>query len=178
MSEELIRADNLTLKERAHGDILEALIVVGKQLIIDCLKELEQVVKQFSFYSSACIFSLNVQSFMKEFEEKYIYFLPSEVEGFHTKLCEVFNKYKRAISKYCAYSNIEATKFLITYGSKKTLILWEYEEGNIVYRQFKTKLEMTTFIDEEKKYYNKCELEEKSETSSITPSEPLGGGYA
>ena len=178
LSDELIRADNLIVKERAHSDIIEALIVVGKQLVIDCLKDLEQVVKDFHFYSNynAQIFSLNVQTFMKEFEEKYIYFLPSEVEAFHIKLCEVFNKYKCAISKYCAYSNIEATKFLITYGSKKTLILWEYEEGNIVYRQFKTKSEMTTFIDEEKKYYDKCELEEKSQVSKASQA-PLGGGY-
>ena len=165
LSDELIKADNLNMKERAHCDILEALVVVGKQLFIDCLKELENVVKEFQF--SSYINSKmnddtklsNIKYFLKTFETHHIFFLPCELERYQRTIHNVFEKYKTAISKYCAYSNIESIKFLITYGSKKTLTMWNYFEGAVDHCQFKTKGEMVFYIKTFQDFYDSVDAE-------------------
>lgn len=137
LSEELIRNDNLNMKERAHSDILEALVVVGKQIMIDCMKELESVMKDYPFVSYIeskmgfiAIDDKKVRlDFIKKFATHYEFFTPEELEQFIKKFYAILIKYKNAISKYCAYSNIESIKFLMTYGSKKTLVLWNYING-------------------------------------------------
>ena len=159
LSDELIKADNLNMKERAHCDILEALVIVGKQLFIDCLKELEDVVKEFPFASyinSKMDADNNVSTkyFVKTFETHHIFFLPCELEKYQRKIHEIFEKYKTAISKYCAYSNIESIKFLITYGSKKTLTMWNYFAGAVDHYQFKTKGEMVLYMKSFQEYYD------------------------
>lgn len=159
LSDELIKADNLNMKERAHCDILEALVIVGKQLFIDCLKELEDVVKEFQFssYINSKMDADNNAStkyFVKTFETHHIFFLPHELERYQRKIHGIFQKYKTAISKYCAYSNIESIKFLITYGSKKTLTMWNYFAGAVDHCHLKTKGEMVFYMKTFQEYYD------------------------
>ena len=180
LSDELIKADNLNMKERAHCDILEALVIVGKQLFIDCLKELEDVVKEFQFSSyinSKMDADNNVSTkyFVKTFETHHIFFLPCELERYQRKIYGIFEKYKTAISKYCAYSNIESIKFLITYGSKKTLTMWNYFAGAVDHYQFKTKGEMVLYMKSFQEYYdtvNEVTQNEvtQNEVNEVTPT--------
>jgi len=167
LAEELIRFDNLNMKERAHSDILEALVVVGKQIMIDCMNELESVMKDFPFvsyidskmtvYDSKMVVSDNGRiEFMKNLATNYVFFTPGELELFVNKILAILTKYKNAISKYCAYSNIEAIKFLITYGSKKTLVMWNYIDGGVDYEQFKTKGEMVKSMSNFQAFYDGC----------------------
>jgi hypothetical protein len=174
LAEELIKTDNLNMKERAHCDILEALVVVGKQLFIDCLKDLEAVVKdfQFSTYINTKMNDdtklSNIKYFLKTFETHYIFFLPCELERYQKTIHSVFEKYKTAISKYCAYSNIESIKFLITYGSKKTLAMWNYFEGSVDHRQFKTKGEMVFYMKMFQEFYDSVDNEVLASASETT----------
>ena len=164
LSEELIRYDNLNMKERAHSDILEALVVVGKQIMIDCMKELESVMKDFPllyYIDSKMDFITNHDKktrldFIKNFATHYAFFTPEELEQFIKKVYAILIKYKNAISKYCAYSNIESIKFLMTYGSKKTLVLWNYIDGGVDYEQYKTKGEMLLSITQFQTFYDGC----------------------
>ncbi len=160
LSDELIRIDNLNMKDRAHCDILEALVVVGKQLMIDCMKEIENVAKNFPFYPlfNTKIDELNMSGskWVKEFLIISNNLVPEEITLFQKNLHSVFEKYKIAISKYCAYSNIESIKFLITYGSKKTLVIWNYFDGCTDYCQFKTKGEMVESMNNFKTFFDSC----------------------
>jgi hypothetical protein len=170
LSEELIRYDNLNMKDQAHCDILEALVVVGKQIMIDCMNELQSVVKDYPFVSyidsKMNIHNIERVSFLKNFATHHIFFLPHEVENYLKKLHAILTKYKNAISKYCAYSNIESIKFLITYGSKKTLVLWNYFDGCVDNMQFKTKAEMIQHISQYQAFYESC-----SESNEIVENE-------
>lgn len=159
LAEELIKMDNLNMKERAHSDILEALVVVGKQIVIDCIKDLEATAKDFPFISDINSkfdndTNLSQISFLQKFVKHYVLFLPQELERYQREIHSIFIKYKKAISKYCAYSNIESIKFLMTYGSKKTLVMWNYYNMCIDHCQFKTKGEMVLYIKEYQEFYN------------------------
>jgi hypothetical protein len=94
--------------------------------------------------------------FIKKFATHYAFFTPEELEQFIKKVYAILIKYKNAISKYCAYSNIESIKFLMTYGSKKTLILWNYIDGGVDHSQFKTKGEMLESITHFQTFYDGC----------------------
>ena len=162
LSNDLIRSDYLNMKERAHCDIIEALVMVGKQIVIDCMKEIEAKSLMFphsSFISNKFDYDRNVSQikFMKAYAKEQIMFLPQEIESYQNSIHRVFTKYKLAISKYCAYSNIEAINFLITYGSKKTLTMWNYIDGCVDHYQFKNKSEMVSTIKEFKEYLDSHE---------------------
>lgn len=103
-------------KDIAHRDILEALIVVGKQILIDCMRELEST--QIDYLS----------------------------DEYGLWLITMLKKYKKAIIDYCAYSQIETVKFLMNYNSKKTICIWDIEEENQTNMQFKTRTQMTEHI--------------------------------
>jgi hypothetical protein len=152
------------MKERAHCDILEALVVVGKQIMIDCMNELESVVKDYPFISymeSKMDLKDNMThhekiDFLNNFATHYVFFSPPEIEKYLKTIHAILSKYKDAVSKYCAYSNIESIKFLITYGSKKTLVLWNYFDATVDNMQFKTKTEMVQSISEFQTFYDSC----------------------
>jgi len=164
LANELIRVDNLNMKERAYCDILEALVVVGKQIVIDCLRELENEVNQN--YPNSIVFNLSVDpdkkkrderpdtelGFLKHFVKNCVMFLPCELARFHSNVCGIFAKYKAAINKYCAYSNMESIKFLMTYNSKKSLIFWDYDQQTIDRRTFRNKSEMIASMT----YFREC----------------------
>ncbi len=78
------------------------------------------------------------------------------MELFVNKILAILTKYKNAISKYCAYSNIESIKFLMTYGSKKTLVMWNYIDGGVDHEQYKTKGEMVKTMNNFQAFYDGC----------------------
>ena len=168
LSNELIRNDMLNMKDRAHADIAEALVMVGKQMIIDCSKELDAVV---SSYTNRLFINRKFENdpgitgykFIKQFDEYKNMFFPSEMEKFQKEIEQVLVKYKVAISKYCAYSNIESIKFLITYGSKKRMVMWNYIYGCAEHHQFKSKSEMVSAIKEFQNFYNDVKPEDEDE---------------
>jgi len=121
LGEMLVNNDNANAKQSAHRDILEALIVVGKQLLIDCMLDVERL---------PCVY-----------DNKYI-----------DDLTAILNKYKKAITEYCAYSQIETIKYLMTYNSKKTVCFWDIDSDMLNHMQFKTKTEMTEHIEYIQKY--------------------------
>jgi hypothetical protein len=169
LSDELIRIDNLNMKDRAHCDILEALVIVGKQLMIDCMKEMENVAKNFPlatlFNTKIDELNLSGTKWVKEFLTISNNLVPEEITLFQKSLHSIFEKYKIAISKYCAYTNIESIKFLITYGSKKTLVTWNYFDGCTDYCQFKTKGEMVEAMNNFKIFFDSC--------NNGVPKEPI-----
>ncbi len=103
-------------KDIAHRDIIEALIVVGKQLMIECMREIENK--------------------NHEYTNEYGYWLKA-----------MLTKYKKAIIDYTVYSQIETIKFLITYNTKKTICIWDIEDGAQTNMQFKTRTQMNEHID-------------------------------
>ena len=115
MAERLIELDSAISKDTAHRDIVEALVVVGKQIIIDCMRELQTVTDNY---------------------------VTDDFPQHSTDIYNVLVKYKKAIIDYCAYSQIETIKFLITYGSKRTVCSWNLEDGGMDNMQYKTKTEM------------------------------------
>jgi hypothetical protein len=110
----------------------------------------------------------NIKYFLKTFETHYIFFLPCELERYQKTIHSVFEKYKTAISKYCAYSNIESIKFLITYGSKKTLAMWNFFEGSVDHRQFKTKGDMVFYMKMFQDFYDSVDNEVLASASETT----------
>jgi hypothetical protein len=75
-----------------------------------------------------------------------------ELARFHSNISGIFAKYKAAINKYCAYSNMESIKFLMTYNSKKALIFWDYDQQTFDRRTFKNKSEMIASMT----YFREC----------------------
>ncbi len=112
----LVDKDNANAKQSAYRDILEALIVVGKQLLIDCMLDVERL---------PC----------------------AHDDAYARELEAILLKYKRAITEYCAYSQIETIKYLMTYNSKKIVCFWDIDNDAITDMQFKTKTEMIEHID-------------------------------
>jgi hypothetical protein len=171
LAQELIRLDNLNMKDRAQTDILEALVVVGKQIVIDCLKELEEEVKKYSHPSSLTSkfdFDRSSSSSEKTLKTMLTYWtlhLPQESEALQKGICMILKKYQSAVSKYCAYSNIEFIKYLMTYSSKKTLTCWDSSRRAVVRHQYSAKYEMLQAIEE-----FKCLYEEGSSASSSSSS--------
>jgi hypothetical protein len=90
---------------------------VGKQILIDFMHELELTLLDF-------------------FSPEY---------GIWVKATLI--KYKKAIINYCAYSQTETIKFLMNYNSKKTICIWDIEEGNQTDMQFKTRTQMLEHIE-------------------------------
>ena len=43
MADRLIELDSANIKDTAHRDIVEALVVVGKQIMIDCMRDLQAI---------------------------------------------------------------------------------------------------------------------------------------
>jgi hypothetical protein len=83
----------------------------------------------------------------------YVLHLPSESEALQFGLQAILKKYQSAIRKYCAYSNIEFIKFLMTYSSKKMLTTWDSDRRSIVRNHYTSKSEMLNAIEEFKAIY-------------------------
>jgi len=94
--------------------------------------------------------------------------LPQESEALQRGLHTILQKYQRAISKYCAYSNMEFIKYLMTYSSKKMLIAWDSNQCTTVRHRFESKSCMTSMLNELKTEYEGCD-------SSANATEGGGG---
>lgn len=178
LSNELIARDTKNMKERALCDIYEALVVVSKQMIIDCLRELEEEFKKHSsprnFVNKFDIdrrLHVNERSIKicRTVMEWYVTHLPQESEALQRGLHTILQKYRSAISKYCAYSNMEFIKYLMTYSSKKMLIAWDSNQCTTVRHRFESKSCMTSMLNELKTEYEGCD-------SSANATEGGGGG--
>jgi hypothetical protein len=86
-------------------------------------------------------------------------------------LVKITDKYVLAIRRYCAYSSIEALKFLLIYNSKKSLPLWNYFEGKTSWRGFQNKTEIQTEMKLHKEQLE--EMDRKDEASSAGGGEGL-----
>jgi hypothetical protein len=159
LSNELIRLDNFNMKDRALRDIYEALVVVGKQMVIDCLRELEEELKKYSHLQQFLNrFNISDQSKTVFFTiiKMYVIHLPQESESLQRGLFAILQKYQTAIRKYCAYSNMEFIKYLMIYSSKKMLTAWDSTKRTIERHHFANKTEMVRAVNEFKLEYEEC----------------------
>ena len=93
-------------------------------------------------------------------------------------LVKITDKYVLAIKRYCAYSSIEALKFLLIYNSKKSLPLWNYFEGKSSWRGFQNKTEIQTEMKLHKEQLDEMERKDEVAGPSTGGSASGGGGSA
>ena len=180
LADELIRADTTTMKDRAYLDILDALVMVGKQILIDCMLELQtarhaeclELYSKFDYYSERTDRTeyLNPK-FISQFVVCEPVFPCEKMAEQFVNLVKITDKYVLAIRRYCAYSSIEALKFLLIYNSKKSLPLWNYFEGKTSWRGFQNKTEIQTEMKLHKEQLE--EMNRKDEASSAGGGEGL-----
>jgi hypothetical protein len=178
LADELIRTDTTTMKDRAYLDILDALVMVGKQIMIECMLELQAArhAQCLELYSKFDYYSDKMEYYSPKFISQFVVcepVFPCEImaEQF-ANLVKITDKYVNAIRRYCAYSSIEALKFLLVYNSKKSLQLWNYFEGKSSWRGFQNKTEIHTELKLHKEQLE--EMDHKNEASTV--SEATGGG--
>lgn len=149
LSEYLVKRDIVNARDGAHRDILEAFIMVGKQIISDMYNELSGIEMEFSWrIISDQIKYMRIGSLtdtkdantskMMEFSRFYTqYYLPHKenIEKLYRLCGNISNKYKHSINSYSAYSNLEIIKYLLLYNSKKQVEMWNPDVNNFhVYR--------------------------------------------
>ena len=180
LADELIRTDTTTMKDRAYLDILDALVMVGKQILIDCMLELQagrhdqclELYNKFQYHNDRTDRTeyLNPK-FISQFVICEPYFPCEKMAEQFVNLVKITDKYVLAIKRYCAYSSIEALKFLLIYNSKKSLPLWNYFEGKSSWRGFQNKTEIQTEMK-----LHKVQLDEMEHKDEATG--PSTGGSA
>ncbi len=179
LSNELIRLDNFNMKDRALRDIYEALVVVGKQMVIDCLRELEEELKKYSHLQQFLNrFNISDQSKTVFFTiiKMYVIYLPQESESLQRGLFAILQKYQTAIRKYCAYSNMEFIKYLMIYSSKKILTAWDSTKRTIERHHFANKTEMVRALNEFKLEYEECGGSGETNARVTEANANAGGG--
>ncbi len=180
LADELIRTDTTTMKDRAYLDILDALVMVGKQIMIDCMVELQaarhaqclELYSKFDYHNNAAEY-LNPK-FISQFVICEPYFPCEQMSEQFVNLVKITDKYVLAIRRYCAYSSIEALKFLLIYNSKKSLPLWNYFEGKTSWRGFQNKTEIQAEMKLHKEQL--AEMDQKVETAGGGGGGSIGGG--
>ena len=83
----------------------------------------------------------------------YVMHLPQESEALQNGIFAILQKYQAAIRKYCAYSNMEFIKYLMTYSSKKMLTAWDSTKRSVERHLFASKGEMVRTLNEFKMEY-------------------------
>ena len=180
LADELIRTDTTTMKDRAYLDILDALVMVGKQIMIECMMELQANRQEhcLDFYNKCEYRTDKIDYFSAQFISLFVLYEPlfscEQMVEYYEKLLKITDKYVLAIRRYCAYSSIEALKFLLIYNSKKSLPLWNYFEGKSSWRGFQNKTE----IQAELKLHNEqlVEMDRKVEADIQDLASSGGGG--
>jgi hypothetical protein len=171
LSEYLVKRDNANARDGAHRDIVEAMVMVGKQIITELYDELIKIKVDFSWgLINDQLHILNrfgrgrdsadyIKTKMVDFAKFYkLFYLDNkaEIENTYRLYSEISQKYMKAVNKYSAYSNSESIKFLMIYNSKKQLYMWDSEIENARDHKFPDKESMMSqmkyYKDEEAKY--------------------------
>lgn len=172
LSDFLVKRDIANARDISQRDIVEACVMVGKQILTDLHTELSSMEIDFSWrliYDQlvAMRFSRTntsldyVKDKMVEFSKFYTVFLKPHKESIENlyRLCSVItNKYMRAINQYSAYSNAEMVKHLILHNSKKQLYMWDSDVENAHIFKYDCKESLTSGIE-----YFRYELEKYEE---------------
>lgn len=153
LSDYLIKRDTANAKDGAHRDILEAMIMVGKQVLMDLSNELSAIQVDFSWRLIGEQLGMmrmnrnnNTEDYARDrltiFSKFYTVFYSPNKEGIENmfRQCSLITrKYVRAVNQYAAYSNAETIKYLMLYGTKKQVYLWDSETDNARYFKFDLK---------------------------------------
>lgn len=153
LSDYLIKRDTANAKDGAHRDILEAMIMVGKQVLMDLSNELSAIQVDFSWRligEQLGMMRMNRNNNSEEyardrltiFSKFYTVFYSPNKEGIENmfRQCSLITrKYMRAVNQYAAYSNAETIKYLMLYGTKKQVYLWDSETDNARYFKYDLK---------------------------------------
>jgi len=178
LADELIRDDTALMRDRAYLDIIEALVLVGKQILIDCLDELNKnknnqcldLIGKMDYGGRAI--SCRTGAFIKEFVLYEYLFTCDKMLDYHKTVIRITDKYILAIKKYCAYSNVELLRFLLVYNSKKSLYMWNYVDGNFDNTHFANKTMLKENIEQHKELLKEMESTGELENEFIPASEP------
>jgi hypothetical protein len=160
LSDYLVKRDIANARDISQRDIVEACVMVGKQILTDLHNELSSIEIDFSWrlihdQLQTMRFTKNSDSLdyvkdkMVEFSNFYsVFFMPHKesIENLYRQCSVISNKYMRAINKYSAYSNTEMIKHLILHNSKKQLMLWDSSVENSRVFKFDCKESMTNSI--------------------------------
>lgn len=160
LSDYLVKRDIANARDISQRDIVEACVMVGKQILTDLHNELSSIEIDFSWrlihdQLQTMRFTKNSDSLdyvkdkMVEFSNFYsVFFMPHKesIENLYRQCSVISNKYMRAINKYSAYSNTEMIKHLILHNSKKQLLLWDSTTENSRVFKFDCKESMTNSI--------------------------------
>ena len=171
LSEYLVKRDNGNARDGAHRDIVEAIVMIGKQILMELCEDLSKVNVDFSWsllndqMSMLSRFDRGRDSAnyakakMIDFAKFYMTFYFNknmDMECVYERCCSVYEKYKKSVNGYAAYSNAETIRFLLLYGSKKQVYLWDYETETARNFSFSDKDSMIQqikqFHEEHKKY--------------------------
>jgi hypothetical protein len=172
LSDYLIKRDTANAKDGAHRDILEAMIMVGKQVLMDLSNELTAVEVDFSWRligEQLGMLRMNRNNHTEEYARERltlfskfytVFYSPNKegIENMFRRCSLITSKYMRAVNQYAAYSNAETIKYLMLYGTKKQVYMWDSETENA--RHFKFDLK-ETFLQGLEKY--RSELAKYSE---------------
>jgi hypothetical protein len=165
LSEFLVKKDIANARDGAHRDILEALIMVGKQILMDLHNELSEIHVDFSWRLIGEQLNMfrngrgtrehleHARDKMINFTKFYTFFYLNHKEGIenmYRQCAAISNKYMRAINQYSAYANAEMIKFLMLYNSKKQMYMWDIESKSARYYQFYVKEDMVNGIAKHK----------------------------
>jgi len=166
LADDLIRNDTTNIRDRAYLDIIEAMVLVGKQILTDCLAELVQkedkccgnLMSKIEYAGK--VLSYRSGMFIQEFVLYEYLFTCERMANYHKTILDVADKYILAIKKYCAYSNMEALRFLLVYNSKKTLCMWDSVNGIFENKSFKNRTELVEEMNQYKVVLEELEAQE------------------
>jgi hypothetical protein len=159
LADELIRIDGQNMKDRAECDILEALVAVGKQIMMECTREIiAEAAKYPNLKTIDEMYFKHVKHvsklFRQAFASRYTMCTPEILISLLTASIQILKKHLDAAERYSAYSNIEYIKMLMVYSSKKGVTLWDYRIHSMHHSQFGTKAEMRERIAVFNDFYN------------------------
>lgn len=150
LSDYLIKRDTANAKDGAHRDILEALIMVGKQVLMDLHNELLAIEVDFSWRliddqlvglrrNPTEEYTLERLKLVSQFYT--VFYSPNKegIENMFRKCSLITRKYMRAINQYAAYSNAETIKYLMLWNSKKQVYLWDSDTDDARHYKFDLK---------------------------------------
>lgn len=182
LANELIRLDTDSMRWRARSDILEALVMVGRQLLTDCAAELKQTYANAldipRYQNENAYYRMRDEQWNRERYE-YLTKIKEDIAKItfenEQKAIEVMTKYESAILKYTAYSNVEAIRHLLTYNSRKMLELWVRKSNGLCGREnliFTTKTEMYQKMNEYQRLYDELNGTETTVVHKMLRSPP------